>query len=565
MRAEIGADDATFVVGWAGRLTAIKRPLDLIRTLRALVDRQVDALLVLVGDGEDRAAVEALAAELGVADRCRLVGFQKSIRPWYASFDALLLTSANEGTPVVAIEALAAARPVVATRAGGTGTVVKNGESGYLEAIGDTAALADRLAMLAARPRAARADGLARGGGRAGAVRGRPDGGRGRGGLPPAARGEGPPPAQGDRRQRLGRRTCSRCCPPCASAASTPASSGSTFPDTDAGRLYEHLDRLGVPHRSVRCGFDVSPRMARDVVRAVRAEQPDLVHTHLVHADVYGGIAARALGIRAISTRHNDDRYLLGPFRYVDRAFARPARKLIAISDAVRRFLERAGHDPAKLVTIRYGLDELPAAPSDPTPAAAGIPADAPLARRGRTADRAEGSRDAAARLRVRASRAPAGASRHPRQRPARGRDAAARCRVGAGGRGHASRPHRHPRLARASGRLRAHIALGRLRDRAARGDAGRAPNRRDARERSAGGRGRRRDRAPRRPRRPRRAWPRRWERCSRTAPARPPSAKQAGGERWTSSPSDGWPSAPSPSTTTRSRRPGQRATVATT
>ena len=92
--------------------------------------------------------MEALAAELDVADRCRFVGFQKSIRPWYASFDALLLTSANEGTPVVAIEALAAGRPVVATRAGGTGTVVKNGESGYLESIGDTSALADRLAKL---------------------------------------------------------------------------------------------------------------------------------------------------------------------------------------------------------------------------------------------------------------------------------------------------------------------------------------------------------------------------------------------------------------------------------
>ena len=148
LRTEIGADESTFVTGWAGRLTAIKRPLDLIRTLRALVDRDVDALLVLVGDGEDRSAVEALAAELNVADRCRFVGFQKSIRPWYASFDALLLTSANEGTPVVAIEALAAGRPVVATRAGGTGTVVKNGESGYLESIGDTSALADRLAKL---------------------------------------------------------------------------------------------------------------------------------------------------------------------------------------------------------------------------------------------------------------------------------------------------------------------------------------------------------------------------------------------------------------------------------
>jgi glycosyltransferase involved in cell wall biosynthesis len=149
LRTHLGAADGTFVVGWAGRLTAIKRPLDLVRTLRALLDRGVDALLVLVGDGDDRPHVEALSRDLGVADRCRFVGFQKGIRPWYAAFDALLLTSANEGTPVVAIEALAASRPVVATRAGGTGAVVKDGETGFLEAIGDTERLADRLAELA--------------------------------------------------------------------------------------------------------------------------------------------------------------------------------------------------------------------------------------------------------------------------------------------------------------------------------------------------------------------------------------------------------------------------------
>ena len=155
---------------------------------------------------------------------------------------------------------------------------------------------------------------------------------------------------------------------------------GLDVPGTDAPRFYEALDELGIPHRSVRCGLDASPRLARDVVRAVRAESPDLVHTHLVHADVYGGAAARLLGIPSVSTRHNDDRYLLGPFRYVDRAFARPAKRLIAISDAVRSFLEQVGHDPAKLLTIRYGLDELPATASKPTPAEAGIPADAPLA-----------------------------------------------------------------------------------------------------------------------------------------------------------------------------------------
>ena len=155
---------------------------------------------------------------------------------------------------------------------------------------------------------------------------------------------------------------------------------GLDVPGSDAPRFYERLDAAGVPFRSVRCGPDVSPRMARDVIRAVRGERPDLLHTHLVHADVYGAIAAWATRTPYLSTRHNDDRYLLGPFRYVDRAFARRARTLIAISEAVRTFLERAGHDRRKLVTIHYGLDEPASAPSEPTPAEAGIPADAPLA-----------------------------------------------------------------------------------------------------------------------------------------------------------------------------------------
>jgi glycosyltransferase involved in cell wall biosynthesis len=154
---------------------------------------------------------------------------------------------------------------------------------------------------------------------------------------------------------------------------------GLDVPGTDAGRFHAALDGLNVPHASVRCGPDVSARLARDVLRAVRAERPDLLHTHLVHADVYGAVAARLARVPFVSTRHNDDRYLLGPFRYVDRAFAHGARRLIAISDAVRRFLEAAGHDPERLVTVHYGLDELPAARSEPEPAAMKIPPDVPL------------------------------------------------------------------------------------------------------------------------------------------------------------------------------------------
>jgi glycosyltransferase involved in cell wall biosynthesis len=147
-RAELGIAETAFVIGWAGRLSEIKRPLDLVRTA-ALVP---GSMLVIAGDGELRTAVEQLAATLDLADRVHVLGYVEDIGPWYGAFDAFLLTSANEGAPVVAIEALAAGLPVVATDAGGTRTVVDDGETGYLEAIGDVDALAGRLCELRDRP-----------------------------------------------------------------------------------------------------------------------------------------------------------------------------------------------------------------------------------------------------------------------------------------------------------------------------------------------------------------------------------------------------------------------------
>jgi glycosyltransferase involved in cell wall biosynthesis len=136
------------VIGFAGRLTAIKRPLDLVRVLRSLLDRGIDASLLIVGDGEERDEVERLAEELGVAERCRFVGYQRDMAAWYAEFDVFCLPSANEGTPVAAIEALAAGVPVVATRIGGTPAVVDDGETGFLVEVGDVAAMSDRLVEL---------------------------------------------------------------------------------------------------------------------------------------------------------------------------------------------------------------------------------------------------------------------------------------------------------------------------------------------------------------------------------------------------------------------------------
>lgn len=147
----------------------------------------------------------------------------------------------------------------------------------------------------------------------------------------------------------------------------------------DAERFHRALTERNVPWLRVRCGADVSPPLARDVTRAVRSVGPALLHTHMVHGDAYGSIAAHVLRLPFVSTRHNDDRYLLGPFRFVDRTFMHGVKRIVAISDAVRVFHERAGLPAGKLVTIHYGLDELPSAPSEITPAEAGISPEAPL------------------------------------------------------------------------------------------------------------------------------------------------------------------------------------------
>lgn len=151
-RRQLGVGPDAFLVGWVGRMTAVKRTDDVVRALRGLVDRGVDAYLCLVGDGPDRDHLERFAQELGVVRRCLFVGYQTDVARFYSAIDALLLPSVNEGTPVSVIESLAARRPAVATRVGGTPDVIRDGVDGFLVEVGDAEALSERLAELAADP-----------------------------------------------------------------------------------------------------------------------------------------------------------------------------------------------------------------------------------------------------------------------------------------------------------------------------------------------------------------------------------------------------------------------------
>jgi glycosyltransferase involved in cell wall biosynthesis len=151
-RRQLGVAPDAFVVGWVGRMTAVKRTDDVLLAFKELLERDVDAWLCLVGDGPDRDHLERRAHQLGIVRRCLFLGYQDDVAPYYEAIDTLLLPSVNEGTPVSVIESLAAGRPAVATRVGGVPDVLRDGVDGFLVEVGDATALADRLAELARDP-----------------------------------------------------------------------------------------------------------------------------------------------------------------------------------------------------------------------------------------------------------------------------------------------------------------------------------------------------------------------------------------------------------------------------
>lgn len=129
---------------------------------------------------------------------------------------------------------------------------------------------------------------------------------------------------------------------------------GLDVPSPEGDRFYE---RLAAPYLRLPSPRDVDPALAVRLSRTLRRLRPDLVHTHLVHADVYGAFA----GLPVVSTKHNDDPFRRGPFRLVERLLARRARALIAITDSLARFLvDEVGLPAEKVRVVRYGLDEPP-------------------------------------------------------------------------------------------------------------------------------------------------------------------------------------------------------------
>ena len=130
-----------------GRLGEQKGHLLLLAAMRRAFDRGAEFDLVLAGDGELRAAIEARVRELGLEKRVRITGWIGSaeVRGELEAARALVLPSFAEGLPVVIMEAMALRRPVVTTYVAGIPELVRAGENGWLVPAGDVDALVDAI------------------------------------------------------------------------------------------------------------------------------------------------------------------------------------------------------------------------------------------------------------------------------------------------------------------------------------------------------------------------------------------------------------------------------------
>jgi glycosyltransferase involved in cell wall biosynthesis len=140
------------VVGTVARLDLQKGFEYLLRAVRELCNSFYGLKVVIVGEGPDRKAIEGMVQEYGLQSNVVLAGQQSDMPGVYAAMDIFVLPSLNEGLPMTILEAMAASKPVVATRVGAIPKVINDGENGLLVDPRDTDGLQNAIASLLADP-----------------------------------------------------------------------------------------------------------------------------------------------------------------------------------------------------------------------------------------------------------------------------------------------------------------------------------------------------------------------------------------------------------------------------
>lgn len=150
LRRKLGIFEDERMILAVGRLSKEKAQIDLLRAFKNLSDThaEINARLVIVGDGPERKELEAATALLGLAYCVVFTGQVNNVQAYYAAADALVNPSHSEGSPYVLLEAMAASLPIVATAVGGVSEMVKNNESALLVPASNPLAMADAIARV---------------------------------------------------------------------------------------------------------------------------------------------------------------------------------------------------------------------------------------------------------------------------------------------------------------------------------------------------------------------------------------------------------------------------------
>jgi glycosyltransferase involved in cell wall biosynthesis len=146
----LGLDPEVLVVGTVGWLLPIKGPMYLLKAMAGVWQSHPDTRLVYVGKGDLEAELKEEALRLGASNRVVFLGWRDDIPEIMNALDVFVLPSLNEGMGRVLVEAMAAGKPIVASRVGGILDLVKDGQNGLLVEPRDTSALCDAIEKLLA-------------------------------------------------------------------------------------------------------------------------------------------------------------------------------------------------------------------------------------------------------------------------------------------------------------------------------------------------------------------------------------------------------------------------------
>ncbi len=156
LRHALEADSATLIIGATGRLAPDKDFPTLLRAaslLRGMLEQPF--LLAIIGDGPDRAALETLTDELNLQNNVRFLGFRNEIPQLLSGMDVYVTTSLREGLSISVLEAMAAARPIVATSIPPNAELIQHEQTGLLTATQSPAEVAAAVARFAHEPQLA--------------------------------------------------------------------------------------------------------------------------------------------------------------------------------------------------------------------------------------------------------------------------------------------------------------------------------------------------------------------------------------------------------------------------